>query len=335
MPTGACPKSCATSAECDALAGEICCTSIVTEDKSLGVPGLCLAAGACPKTCTSSAECRSALGEICCAGLCNPVCPCNTDADCDGEVCCQSPASSLPPKPVLYLAAQHCTGTPSGTCAACLSDGCGCPGCTPMGGGCFGTAPASCADCGVGCATCLGCTAGPGACQGTPQFSTCAQCGTCGCPGCTQGAGVCSGTPSACILFNGNPTGCTAAGCSYTTNKGTCAGTPHACSTYGDQTSCETQGCGWALSCTGDGDALCAARGGSLWQPTRLHVCLDHVHGNTDALRPAHGYVPAASRVLRGAALGLQRHAHAMRSAHECDVRASAGVPAAVRRIHA
>ncbi len=54
----------------------------------------------------------------------------------------------------------------------------------------------------------------------------------------------------------------------------------------------------------GDGDALRAAHASHLRKPTRLRVRLEHLYGNTDALRRALGHddVPGAARLLLGAA---------------------------------
>jgi hypothetical protein len=100
LPADRCPKTCASSAECQSGAGEICCTSLAKVDPALEAEGLCLhpSLEACPELCSASSDCNTQRGEICCEGVCSTSCAraCDESNDCPGQLCCKSKAARSP-----------------------------------------------------------------------------------------------------------------------------------------------------------------------------------------------------------------------------------------------
>jgi hypothetical protein len=274
-PANKCPKSCAADSECNNNQGEICCTSVGSEEPSLVAKGLCLnpATEPCLKACSTSADCNSSsTSPICCNGVCSATCPkaCQQSSDCTGKICCKLPTStSLGAPPHIFKVSPSCSGTPTfTTCAQCQSNGCRCPGCGAEAGAgfCSTNSTYSCSTCGgtYGCSSgrCAGCTAATGgACTGTPTYGTCASCPTvyCSsssstyCRGCTVSGASCTGTAS-CSYFSGSSTAgpaCVALGCTFNATSYTCSGTPYQCSTFTTSTTC-TGGCSWSTgTCSG------------------------------------------------------------------------------------
>jgi hypothetical protein len=236
VPGTRCPTACTTTSDCDAVSGQICCTSAKIAEPSLKVAGLCLdpKLEACPLACATSADC-SATGQLCCNGLCADVCPkaCAANADCGAQICCATTDVKIPPPPRTFRTSMECGGTPNpGTCLLC--------GATT----------------GVACTRCLGCSvqANLAGCKGTPTYATCAECdaslGCSSCPGC-QIQMACNGVPAPCNGFAAQD-GCIQHGCSWDPASATCSGTVSSCSGFFTETRCSTEvGCTWSLGCTG------------------------------------------------------------------------------------
>src|SRR5579859_118050 len=252
LPSNECPKTCATSSECQTALGEVCCTSVKAIDPTVTAAGLCLDPkyAPCPKACTSSTDCAS-TGELCCNGICQATCPkaCSTDSDCSGaaRICCPTASAHAAEPPHVFKTGPTCSGTPAyPTCAACATGaGCGgCAGCeTP--GTCTGTPSGhDCSTCGAsyGCSACEGCTTGApgtGACAGSPDYTSCASCGSscASCQGCTSGGSACTGTPyyPTCASCPASACGTSECqGCTAIAGTGGCTGTPYTCSYWSD-----------------------------------------------------------------------------------------------------
>jgi hypothetical protein len=277
--SGQCPASCTNDAQCNALGGEMCCTSVQAVEPNLSAMGLCLnpTVQPCPQPCSRSSDCSDVVGaSLCCNGLCAATCPttCTQDSDCYQEICCKSPSLAVPAPPVLFGATPPCVGTlDNATCGECLAQlgACACPGCTADddAGTCSGasTAP-SCAQCGADydCDVdyCPGCSLTTNqVCTGSPSYAPCGVCppdfcgspdGVEGCPGCTLGDGGCEGTVLPCG-DNASEADCNNDyGCSW--GGSACTGTITQCVSRTTAAACNgVAGCGWIaggpLSCVG------------------------------------------------------------------------------------
>ena len=246
LPHSQCPRACSTSADCDPIAGDECCTSVRSVEPNLSVSGLCLNPRyqSCPQACATDKDCTSSSAAVCCSGLCAPNCAqaCAGDGDCTDQTCCKSALvrlSSQPPK--VFTASPTCAGT-AFSCSSCASYGCACPGCTsPDPTACLGTAYA-CGECGVhsDCRVCPGCTwPGSGSYVGFPGSGSCVgSAASCDSLGNTDDLTLCYGHWGCSVNHTSQP-------------SWTCSGTAQACSTFTSELRCEGQsGCSWS-TCSG------------------------------------------------------------------------------------